>query len=76
MMEPTLVPGEHDVFVAGNDNEAKKWVAETLLKEWFGWKNVVDLGDITGARTIEMYLPLWLRLWGTLGTPNINIHST
>ena len=32
----------------------------------FGWtdKNIIDLGDITSARATEMYLPLWLRIFG------------
>jgi hypothetical protein len=34
---------------------------------------VIDLGDITTARGTEMYLPLWLRLWGSLGTGIFNI---
>jgi hypothetical protein len=41
----------------------------------FGWSQhaIIDLGDITGARGQEMYLPLWLRLMGTLGRPDFNI---
>ena len=31
--------------------------------------DVIDLGDITTARGTEMLLPVWLRLWGALGTP-------
>jgi hypothetical protein len=33
----------------------------------------VDLGDISGARATEMYMPLWLRLFMPQGTPNVNI---
>ena len=44
-----------------------------ILSEWFGWKDVIDLGDITNARGTEMYLPLWVRLFGTLATPSFNI---
>lgn len=73
MVNPSLVPGESDIFIAGNDEETKKWVKEKVLQKWFGWKSVVDLGDITGARATEMYLPLWLRLWGNVQTPNFNI---
>lgn len=39
----------------------------------FGWKHVLDLGDITTARGAEMYLPLWLRIWGALGSGTFNI---
>jgi hypothetical protein len=46
------------------------------LLESFGWsrEQILDLGDITTARGPEMYLPLWLRLFGVAGTPNFNIH--
>ena len=67
-----LADGEHHVFVSDNDAEAKAEVA-SLLSAWFGWKHVIDLGDITTARGPEMYLPLWLRLWGALGTGVFNI---
>jgi hypothetical protein len=40
---------------------------------WFGWQDVIDLGDITNARGTEMYLPLWLRLWGALGSGMFNV---
>ena len=74
MVDPARVPGEHDIFVCGNDNEAKAQVAELL--ESFGWprEHILDLGDITTARGPEMYLPLWLRLFGAAGSPNFNIH--
>jgi len=71
MVEPALVKGEHDVFVCGNDPAAKSRVA-ALLKEWFGWRSVIDVGDITAARATEMLLPLWLRLYGLFQTPNFN----
>lgn len=73
MVDPRLVPGDSDVFVSGNDAAAKAQVTE-ILKSWFGWRSVIDLGDITTARGTEMLLPIWLRLWGTFKTPNINFH--
>lgn len=72
MVDASRVPGDHDVFVSGNDAEAKQRVAE-ILRGWFGWKSVIDLGDITTARGTEAYLMLWLRLWGSLGTADFNI---
>ena len=72
MVNPSLVRGDHDVFVSGNDAGAKARVREIL--ERFGWRSVIDLGDITSARGTEMLLPIWLRLWGVFGTPNINFH--
>jgi hypothetical protein len=73
MVDPGRVPGVSDVFVCGNDAGAKAEVTR-ILKEWFGWPVVVDLGDITAARGTEAYLLLWLRLWGTFQTPHLNIH--
>jgi len=74
MVDPARVGrGEHDIFMCGNDAEAKARVGE-ILRGWFGWKNVVDLGDISAARAVESYLPLWLRLMGALGTADFNVH--
>lgn len=71
MVNPSLVRGDHDVFVSGNDRAAKERVKDILMN-WFGWKSVVDLGDITTARGAEQLLPLWVRLMGMFGTPNFN----
>ncbi|MDQ3264029.1 MAG: NAD(P)-binding domain-containing protein [Myxococcota bacterium] len=67
-----LKDGDHTMFVAGNDPSAKAEVTR-LLQEGFGWKDVIDLGDITMARGTEMWLPLWVRLWGALQTPAFNL---
>jgi predicted dinucleotide-binding enzyme len=73
MVDPGQVAGgDHHVFVCGNDAGAKAQVVE-WLRTWFGWREVIDLGDITAARGTEMYLPLWLRLMGALGTPLFNV---
>ena len=72
MVDAGRLPGEHATFVSGNDVEAKQKVTE-ILRDWFGWKQVLDLGDITTARGTEAYLMFWLRLWGALGTPDFNI---
>jgi predicted dinucleotide-binding enzyme len=71
MVNPSLVKGDHDIFVSGNDAEAKRKVVE-ILKNWFGWKSVIDLGDITSARATEMILPIWIRLMGLYQSPNFN----
>ena len=61
------------MFVAGGDADAKALV-EGLLGE-FGWppESIIDLGGLRAARGTEMYLPLWLSLMQTLGSPNFNI---
>jgi predicted dinucleotide-binding enzyme len=64
--------GDHDGLICGNDAEAKAQVT-TILKEWFGWQRVIDLGNIAQARGTESYLPLWIRLYGALGTADFNI---
>jgi len=75
MVNPTaLGTKEHDMFVCGNDKEAKKWVSETLLVKWLGWENIIDLGDLSGARAMEMYLFLWMRLFSMENNPWFNIH--
>jgi len=71
MVNPSLVPGDHDIFIAGNDKAAKNKITQ-ILKEWFGWKSVIDLGDITAARGLEMLLPVWVRLMGIFQSPNFN----
>ena len=73
MVDPQSVAASHTVFVAGDDAAAKEQVRELLGS--FGWQpdDVLDLGDIGAARGTEMYLPLWLRLWGATGTANLNV---
>ncbi len=72
MVNPRQVAGgDHHVFVSGNDAGAKAQVIE-ILKNWFGWEHVIDLGDITTARGVEMLLPLWVRLLGAMQTPMFN----
>ncbi len=78
MVDPGMVNGgDHHTFVSGNDADAKEKVKELLVS--FGWsrRNILDLGDITTARGTEMYLPLWLRIWGATqnGAFNIKIVS-
>jgi predicted dinucleotide-binding enzyme len=75
MVNPGLVPGEHNVFLCGNDAEAKAQVGK-LFTEAFGWpsKSLVDVGDITAARGTEGLLLLWIRLFGKFGNPAFNFH--
>jgi predicted dinucleotide-binding enzyme len=71
MVNPASLPGDHVMYVSGNDEAARKQVAD-LLRSQFGWQMIIDLGDLSGARAQEMVLPLWLRLMGALGTPMFN----
>jgi predicted dinucleotide-binding enzyme len=73
MVNPQMVGGgDHAMFVAGNDGEAKGAVAG-LLRDDFGWREVLDLGDLAAARGAEMYLILWLGMMQSLQTPVFNI---
>jgi predicted dinucleotide-binding enzyme len=74
MVDPSRVPGDHNLFICGNDAAAKKEVTK-YLNEWFRWKidNIIDVGDITVARGTEMMMPLWMRLFqSVIGHPHFN----
>ncbi len=74
MVNPAMIGnGDHNAFIAGNDTDAKTKVKEILAS--FGWipSNILDLGDITKARGVEMYLPLWLSIYGATNNGAFNI---
>ena len=72
MVDPkALGGGDHTIFLSGNDGGAKGMVSELLQS--FGWTDILDLGDISTARGPEMYMALWLRLWGATGTGALNV---
>lgn len=74
MVNPLLINGgDHSTFISGNDADAKEKVKEILKS--FGWleKNILDLGDISKARGTEMYLPLWLSIYGATNNGAFNI---
>ncbi len=71
MVYPKRVRGPHDALLCGNDANAKSFVTKILI-EWFGWETVIDLGDITNARGMEMAVPLWISLQKKLGTNIFN----
>ena len=70
MVDPGRVPGEHDLFLAGNDSDAKAQV--TSLLRTFGWRSILDIGDITGARATESMMLIWLRLYGKFASADLN----
>ncbi|PKQ23262.1 MAG: NADP oxidoreductase [Actinobacteria bacterium HGW-Actinobacteria-5] len=71
MAHPDSLPEPTTVFVSGDDPDAKTIVVSLLNS--FGHTDVIDLGGIETARGTEMWLPLWLRLMGTLGTAAFNL---
>jgi hypothetical protein len=58
MVNPAMLAERTDVFISGNNLQAKATVT-TILRDWFGWKSIMDLGDITTSRGVEMYMALW-----------------
>ena len=70
MVDPARIPGNHAVFVCGNDAAAKTTVSGLLRS--FGWQAIIDLGDITASRATEQMLPLWTRLYSKFGTGDFN----
>jgi predicted dinucleotide-binding enzyme len=71
MVNPGGLSDESTIFVAGNDPAARQTAAS--LAADLGWTDVFDLGDLTAARGLEMYLPLWVRIFSLLGRPDFNI---
>lgn len=73
MIDPNRIPGEHSIFVAGNDTDAKALVTRVLAE--FGWaeESIVDLGRIDAARGVEMYSRLFFALHDVFHTFDFNI---
>lgn len=74
MVNPAMINGgDHNTFISGNDTGAKEEVKKILKS--FGWaeNNILDLGDITKARATEMYLPIWLSIYGATNNGAFNI---
>jgi hypothetical protein len=61
-----LAGGEFSTFVCGNDPAAKELVSDLLTQ--LGHTDVIDLGDLAGARGTEALMLVWLRLYQVLGT--------
>lgn len=72
MVDPSKLIEKTDIFVSGNDLEAKAQVVK-MLREWFGWKSVIDLGDIRTSRAVEAYVLLWQSLRNEINSARFNI---
>jgi 8-hydroxy-5-deazaflavin:NADPH oxidoreductase len=68
MVNPGKLKDSHTIFLAGNSPEAKKQV--TGILQQFGWTDIMDLGDISGARGMEMMLPIWVRIMIAMNNPH------
>ena len=72
MVDPAKLVERTHVFVSGNDIEAKATVVR-ILRDWFGWKEIIDLGGIETARSVEMYVLLWHTLRNAISSQRFNI---
>ena len=72
MVDPKRVGDGHTtMFVAGDDPGARETVVALLGQ--LGWWDVIEFDHLSAARGLEMWLPLWIRLQGRLGTPDFNL---
>ncbi len=69
MAHPKMKDGTADALICGDDAAAKRQVAR-LLKE-FGWSAPIDVGGIEGARWMEAWVPLWMRIANDAGSWNV-----
>jgi predicted dinucleotide-binding enzyme len=58
MINPNMQDGMPDMFIAGNDTNAKQKVIEII--EQLGWKGIHDLGDISMSYWLETFAMLWI----------------
>ncbi len=73
MVDPGAVPGDHILPIAGDDGAAKAVVRGIAAD--LGWRpgQLIDLGGLQAAGAMEMWLPLWIRLYGHVGHPQFNL---
>lgn len=62
MVDPSLLVGDHTVFLSGDDAEAKVRVQDMLMS--FGWRpeQMLDLGGIETAAGPELMMTAWIRV--------------
>ena len=57
MINPSMQDGDPVLFIAG-DTDAKKFATETATG--FGWKSVIDTGDLSQSYLLETFAMLWI----------------
>jgi hypothetical protein len=72
MVDPAKLLERTHVFVSGDDIEAKAMVVR-ILRDWFGWREIIDLGGIETSRGVEMYVLLWHNLRNAISSQRFNI---
>lgn len=58
IVSPKREEGDPDLFIAGNDEEAKNKIKS--LAEKMGWKRVLDIGDISNSYWLEAMTMFWV----------------
>ena len=68
MVDPSIVPGDHVVFLSGDDGGAKDRVRAFLAM--LGWRpeQMIDLGGIESAAGPEMMMKVWMSITIVRGT--------
>jgi 8-hydroxy-5-deazaflavin:NADPH oxidoreductase len=64
-VDPGFREGQPTMLIAGDDEDAKRTVADIL--EDFGWPEPVDIGGIDGARELEAICIAWVKIGGARG---------
>ena len=64
-VEPSFPAGQPTMLIAGDDEEAKRTVADVLAD--FGWPEPFDLGGIEGSRELEAICIAWVKIGGARG---------
>lgn len=72
MTDPGRVgDGDTSIFVASDDSAARA-TAVGLLRD-LGWRDIIEFEELSAARGMEMWLPMWVRLMSRLGTADFNL---
>ena len=66
MVDPDLPGGPPDMFIAGEDADAKATVTE--ICESFGWPGAIDIGGIEESRLLEPLAILWVHYGISVGS--------
>lgn len=71
MVDPGRLAEPTTIFLASDDPGGRARVRGLLTE--LGWTDIVEFPALDAARGLEMWLPLWVRLMGTLGTADFNL---
>ena len=63
MVDPVFADGAADMFIAGNDSDAKLKASELIHS--FGWRSAIDMGDISNSYLLEALAMTWIEYGAT-----------